>query len=60
MKVTQKISGCFRTAEGAQTFCEIRGNLSIARKNGQPILDALFLAIQGSPFLPAFISDQLQ
>lgn len=56
MKLKQKISGCFRTMNGANTFCEIRGYISTARKNGVKVLDALRLAISGKPFLPSFVS----
>lgn len=52
MKLQQKISGCFRTAAGADTFCLIRSYLSTARKQGVSVLVALSAALHASPFLP--------
>jgi len=54
MKVQQKISGTFRTEDGAKEFCRIRSYISTARKNTVGALDALAQLFCGSPFVPTF------
>ncbi len=53
MKLQQKISGCFRTLPSATTFCLIRSYLSTVRKHHLNLLDAISLALAGSPFIPS-------
>jgi transposase len=54
VKVQQKVSGTFRSQQGAMSFCRIRGYLSTLRKQGLPLLDALVATFCGQPSLPAF------
>lgn len=46
-KVQQKISGCFRSMEGAKIFCRVRGYLSTCRKQDVSSSDALRLLFDG-------------
>jgi len=53
-KVQQKISGCFRSIEGAQIFCRVRSYLSTCRKHGLAPTKALETLFSGR--LPDFIA----
>jgi transposase len=57
-KVQQKISGCFRSIEGAYIFCRIRGFLLSCRKHQVMATDALNDLFAGK--FPAFISELMQ
>lgn len=52
-KVKQKISGCFRTPEGADNFSIIRSCLDTLYKQGHGMLEVLRSAFLGEPILPA-------
>lgn len=46
-KVQQKISGCFRSTNGARIFCRVRSYLSTCRKQGIKSSEALELLFNG-------------
>jgi len=52
-KVQQKISGCFRSLDGAKIFCRIRSYLSTCRKQGVSSSQALKMLFRGE--LPDFV-----
>ena len=52
-KVQQKISGCFRSIDGAKIFCLVRSYLSTCRKQGIKSSHALELLFNGE--LPEFV-----
>jgi transposase len=54
-KVQQKISGCFRSMEGAYIFCRIRSYLLTCQKHGVKMTEALELLFQGKE--PKFFTD---
>jgi transposase len=53
VKVKQKVSGGFRTLEGAQRFGRMRGYISTARKNANNVFEAIRDAFDGRPFIPS-------
>ena len=55
-KLHQKISGGFRSDNGATSFCHVRSYISTARKNDQRVLIVLFQALSGSPYRPPFLA----
>ena len=46
-KVQQKISGCFKSMDGAKIFCRVRSYLLTAQKHGVTPTDALKILFDG-------------
>ena len=47
-KVKQKVSGCFRTPGGSETYCVIRSYCATMHKQGASIFESLVAAFKGS------------
>lgn len=56
VKVKLKVSGCFRSEEGADAFCRIRGYVSTMRKQGHNVLAILRSVCEGNPTKPVLNS----
>ena len=52
LKVKHKVSGSFRSADGANHFCRIRGYISTLRKQGYSIVDGLTSVFTSQPYVP--------
>jgi len=53
-KVKQKVSGCFRTPQGAKAYCVIRSYCATLHKQGANIFESLVTAFKGAPPQPSF------
>ena len=53
-KVKQKVSGCFRTLPGAQTYCVIRSYCATMHKQGANVYESLVAAFKGTTPQPCF------
>ncbi len=49
IKVQQKVSGCFRSTQGAERFCIISSYISTVRKQGMNLMEAIKCAFTGNP-----------
>ena len=58
VKLQQKISGTWRTLDGARSYCAIRSFISTMKRHGQPVLDGLRLLFEGDVWLPAGVMTQ--
>lgn len=54
IKEQQKVSGAFRTQDGAHAFCAIRSYISTACKHGLNAIYAIYNVFLDQPFIPAF------
>ncbi len=51
-KVKKKVSGCFRSNQGAKDFARIRSYISTVKKHGKNAFEEIKNAIAGNPFIP--------
>jgi transposase len=54
-KVKQKVSGCFRTLQGAKNYCVIRSYCATMHKQGANIFESLVAAFKGTPPQPVLV-----
>jgi len=59
LKTQQKLSGCFRSAAGADAFARVRSDVSTLRKQGVALCDALHTLFTDIPIYPAMASTAL-
>ena len=57
VKVKQKISGCFRSEDGAKSFCRIRGFISTVKKQGKDVLEYLRKSFQPPEVGPILLAE---
>lgn len=55
MRVRQKISGTFRSVQGARYFCCIISYISTVKMNQLSVMKAIQNAIDGKPFVPTIV-----
>ena len=53
LKVKQKVSGCFRTEEGAAEFCRLRSYVSTMKKQGHSVMETIRSLFAGKVLMPA-------
>jgi len=53
VKLQQKISGTFRSEDGAANFCRVRGYISTVKKHDIPVLASLVGTFNKEPFFPS-------
>jgi len=55
IKVQQKISGLFRTMDGAELFCVIRSFISTVKKQGLRVIESIYQIISGKQIYLDFV-----